>query len=202
MKTICVTGRSTAADAEYARLLAGFGDSPPDYFEVRDREATDRRLLDLLRNAVAALGADRVLANGRFDLALAAGAGGVILPEDGLPVEAVRRETPRGFRLGKSTHSAEGAFRAAEDGADLVLLGPLFDTPAKRPFGPPLSPAAVEAIGEGWPLSAELFVIGGVDLARLDDLAPIRGRIAGFAAIRAFEEAADPGAVVAGARAR
>jgi len=202
MKTICVTGRSAASDAEYDRLLAGFRVSAPDYFEVRDKEATDRRLLDLLRRAVGELGGARVLANGRFDLALAAGAGGVVLPEDGLPVEPVRRETPRGFRVGKSTHSSEDALRAANEGADLVLLGPLFDTPAKRGFGAPLSPAAVEAIADGWPSSAELFVIGGVDLARLDELAPIRGRIAGFAAIRAFEEAADPGAVVAEARAR
>jgi thiamine-phosphate pyrophosphorylase len=202
VKTICVTGRAAASDADYGRLLAGFGDSPPDYFEVRDREASDRRLLGLLRKAVDALGKERVLANGRFDLALAAGAGGVILPEDGLPVEPVRRETPRGFRVGKSTHSAEDALRAAQDGADLVLLGPMFDTPEKRKFGSPLSPAAAGAIGPDWPASAELFVIGGVDLARLDDLEPIRGRIAGFAAIRAFEEAPDPGAVVAEARRR
>jgi thiamine-phosphate pyrophosphorylase len=126
----------------------------------------------------------------------------VILPEDGLPVEPVRRETPRGFRIGKSTHSAEDALRAAQEGADLVLLGPMFDTPEKRKFGAPLSPAAVDAIGGDWPASAELFVIGGVDPARLDDLAPIRDRIAGFAAIRAFEDAADPGAVVAEARRR
>jgi thiamine-phosphate pyrophosphorylase len=202
VKTICVTGRSTASDAAYGRLLAGFREFAPDYFEVRDKGATDRRVLDLLRKAVGALGAGRVLANGRFDLALAAGAGGVILPEDGLPVAPVRRETPREFRVGKSTHSAEDAVRAAQDGADLVLLGPLFDSPAKRKFGAPLSPAAVEAIGGDWPASAELFVIGGVGLAHLDDLSPVRARIAGFAAIRAFEDAVDPGAVVREARER
>ena len=199
---MCVTGRSTASDAAFGRLLAGFAGSPPDYFEVRDKEASDRRVVELLGKAVAAFGAGRVLANARFDLALAAGAGGVILPENGLPVAPVRRETPRGFRVGKSTHSAEGALRAAEDGADLVLLGPIFDTPSKREFGPPLSPAAVDAIGEEWPATAELFVIGGVDLDRLGALAPVRGRIAGFAAIRAFEDAADPGAVVREARSR
>ncbi|HET9795072.1 MAG TPA: thiamine phosphate synthase [Thermoanaerobaculia bacterium] len=202
MKTLCVTGRSTASDADYERLLGGFRESAPDYFEVRDKGAADRRVLELLRTAVGALGAGRVLANGRFDLAIAAGAAGVVLPEDGLPVAPVRRETPRGFRVGKSAHSPEDALRAAHDGADLVLLGPIFDTPSKRRYGAPLSPAAVEAVGDSWPASAELFVIGGVDVDRLADLAPIRGRIAGFAAIRAFEEADDPGAVVREARLR
>ncbi|HET7453668.1 MAG TPA: thiamine phosphate synthase, partial [Thermoanaerobaculia bacterium] len=129
MKTMCVTGRSAGSDEAFDRLLGGFGEDPPDWFEVRARDASDRRALDLLRRAVAALGAGRVLANGRFDLALAAGAAGVVLPEDGLPVEAVRRETPRGFRVGKSTHSARAAGDAAAAGADIVLLGPIFDTP-------------------------------------------------------------------------
>ncbi|HKB70971.1 MAG TPA: thiamine phosphate synthase [Thermoanaerobaculia bacterium] len=202
MKTMCVTGRSTRSDADYDRLLAGFGAFPPDYFEVRDKAATDRRVLELLRRAVEALGGPRVLANSRFDLALAAGAGGVVLPDEGLPVEPVRRETPRGFVVGKSTHSPEAARNAAEAGADLVLLGPIFDTPSKREFGPPLAPAAIPETGDSWPASASLFVIGGIDLRRLDALAPFRARIAGFAGIRAFEDAADPGAVVREARDR
>ncbi|HET7451993.1 MAG TPA: hypothetical protein VFL12_04590, partial [Thermoanaerobaculia bacterium] len=49
--------------------------------------------------------------------------------------------------------------------------------------------------------SAELFVIGGMDAARAGALGPAGRRVAGFAAIRAFEDAADPGAVVREARA-
>jgi thiamine-phosphate pyrophosphorylase len=198
MKTMCVTGRSAGDDAAFDGLLAGFADDPPDWFEVRAREATDRRTVELLRRAIAALGAGRVLGNGRFDLALAAGAAGVVLPEDGLPLEAVRRETPRGFRVGKSTHSAGAAADAAAAGADIVLLGPIFDTPSKRRFGPPLSASAVEDAAAGWTGSAELYLIGGMDAARAAGFA---GRVAGFAAIRAFEEASDPGAVVREARA-
>lgn len=202
MKTMCVTGRSADSDAAFDRLLAGFGESPPDWFQVRAKEAADRRMLALLRRAVAALGGGRVLANGRFDLALAAGAGGVVLPEDGLPIDPVRRETPRGFRIGKSTHSARAAGEAARAGADFVLLGPIFDTPSKRAYGPPLSPAAVEQALDAWDGSAELFVVGGMDPGRLDDLGAARRGVAGFAAIRAFEEAGDPGAVVREARGR
>ena len=200
MKTICVTGRSTSSDAAFDRLLAGFSSFSPDYLEVRDKGATDRRVVDLLRRAVAQLPRTRVLANARFDVALAAGAAGVVLPEGGLPVAPVRRETPRGFVVGKSTHSAGAALAAAADGADLVLLGPIFSTPSKPDA--PLTPAVLEEIGSAWPESSELFLIGGIDRETLDALQPVAGRFAGFAAIRLFEEAADPGEAVREARER
>jgi thiamine-phosphate pyrophosphorylase len=193
MKTMCVTGKTTARNADFERLLAGFGEFSPDYLEVRDKEAADRRVLELLARAVAELPGTRVLANARFDLALASGAAGVVLPEAGLSVEAVRRETPRGFLVGKSTHSAADARAAAEEGADIVLLGPIFATPSKPDC--PLTPSVLDAIGS-WPAPAELFLIGGIDRERIAALRPDEGRFTGVAAIRLFEDAADPGAVV------
>jgi len=200
MKTMCVTGRSTSSDTAFGRLLAGFASSSPDYLQVRDKGATDRRLLDLLRRAVAELPKSRVLANARFDVALAAGAAGVVLPEAGLPVAPVRRETPRGFVVGKSTHSVSAARSAAAEGADLVLLGPLFSTPSKPEA--PLTPAVIDELGSAWPATCELFLIGGIDRGRLRALRARADRVAGVAAIRLFEEAADPGDVVAEARER
>ena len=200
MKTLCVTGRSTATDAEFDRLLAGFGEFAPDYLEVRDRAATDRRVLDLLGRAIEKVPGTRVLANARFDLALAAGAAGVILPEEGLPVEPVRRETPRGFLVGKSTHSAAAARAAAGEGADLVLLGPIFPTPSKP--ASPLTPAVLDGIDPEWPEGAELFLIGGIDGSNLETLRPLANRFAGIAAIRFFEDRDAPGAAVRETRAR
>lgn len=198
MKTMCVTGMATSTDERFDRLLAGFGEFSPDYLEVRDKGAADRRVLDLLRRAVDGLPTTRVLANARFDLAVAAGAAGVVLPEAGLPVAPVRRETPRGFLVGKSTHSAEAARAAAAQGADLVLLGPIFPTPSKP--ASTLTPAVLDAIPRDWPRETELFVIGGVDRESLAALRSRADRFAGIAAIRLFEEAEDPGAVVREAR--
>ena len=200
MKTMCVTGRSTSSDAAFGRLLAGFASFSPDYLEVRDKGATDRRVIDLLRRAVAELPRTRILANARFDVALAAGAAGVVLPEAGLPVAPVRRETPRGFVVGKSTHSAAGARSAAAQGADLVLLGPVFSTPSKPDA--PLTPEVLDELGSAWPEGCQLFLIGGIDRGRLRALKPRADRFAGVAAIRLFEEATDPGDVVAEARER
>lgn len=191
-KTMCVTARSTADDAGFDRFLEGLVPFPPDYVQVRDHSATDRRALALTVRAVERLPGSRVLANRRFDVALAAGAAGVVLPEAGLPVAPVRREAPRGFVIGKSTHSAEAARRAADDGADVVLLGPIFPTPGKSPIGPDV----LEALAPGWPESAELFLIGGIDAATAGALAPFRGRFHGIAAIRWFEDAPDPAASV------
>jgi thiamine-phosphate diphosphorylase len=198
MKTMCVTGKSAGTDPGFDRLIAGFRDDAPDYFEVRDKGASDRRVLDLLRRAVAGLPRTRVLANSRFDLALSAGAAGVILPEAGLPVEPVRREVPRGFLVGKSTHSAEGARDAAARGADLVLLGPIFPTLSKP--AAPLGPRVLDDIGGQWPEETELFVIGGVDRETIGALRSRSNRFSGIAAIRLFEDAEDPGTAVRQAR--
>ena len=197
---MCVTGKSSGSDSEFDRLIAGFRDDAPDYFQVRDKGASDRRLLDLLRRAVAGLPRTRVLANARFDLALSAEAAGVILPEAGLPIEPVRRETPRGFLVGKSTHSAPGALEAASRGADLVLLGPIFSTPSKPES--PLTPRVLGETAGKWPEAAELFLIGGVGPETIGALGSPEDRFAGIAAIRMFEDAEDPGAAVREARNR
>jgi len=200
MKVMCITGTSTASDGDFDRFLARVAPGRPDYFEVRDRAAPDRRVADLLRRAVEALPGSRVLANARFDLALAAGAAGVILPEAGLQTAPVRRETPRGFLIGRSTHAASAAAEALEEGADLVLLGPIFDTPSKREFGPPLAPSVLEGFPAG-PRGGELFLVGGIDRESVGRLAPVRDRFDGVAAIRAFESSADPGGAVEAMRA-
>ncbi len=201
MKVMCITGDSTASEEKFDRFLARVAPGRPDYVEVRDKEASDRAVTRLLRRAVDALAGSRVLANGRFDLALAAGAAGVILPEAGLPIAPVRRETPRGFVIGRSTHSAASVSAAFEQGADLVLLGPIFETPSKAQFGPPLSPKVLDDLPEQPPEGTELFLVGGIDRTRLEEIAPFRGRFSGVAAIRAFETSDDPAAEVEAMRA-
>lgn len=200
MKVMCVTGSSMLSEEEFDRFLARLAQTPPDSFEVRDKAATDLQITRRLQRAVEVLPRTRVLANARFDLALASGAAGVILPEAGVPIAPVRRETPRGFLIGKSTHSAAAAIRAAEEGADLVLLGPIFETPSKAGFGPPLSPSVLDDLPGSPPEGTELFLIGGIDLTSMALLEPHRSRFAGVAAIRAFETA-DPSAVIAAMKA-
>jgi thiamine-phosphate pyrophosphorylase len=70
--------------------------------------------------------------------------------------------------IGVSTHSADGAARADADGADLILLGPIFETPTKRAFGPPIGLGELER-ARGL-CRAPLFGVGGITKERVRDV--------------------------------
>ena len=196
MKALYVTDRTSAGDARVEATLAALAGAPDVSVQLRERETPDREYLrhaEIARRALPP--AVPLFVNRRFDVALAAGADGVHLPASGLPLSRVRAGTPRGFKIGVSTHSPEEARRAIEGGADLVLIGPIFATPSKAAFGPPLG---AEVLGQLPPRSAhgaQVFAIGGIREENLDRLDPWRDRIAGVAGIRLFQDSDDPGGV-------
>jgi thiamine-phosphate pyrophosphorylase len=98
-------------------------------------------------------------------------------------VAEVRRAFPS-LTLGASCHSTEAARRAAGDGADFVLLGPVFATPGKedRALGLEALAAAVSAV------AIPVHAIGGVTAGRVPSLRAAGAR--GGAAIRPFLEGA------------
>lgn len=197
MKALYVTDRAAIGDERFANLLAALSDCPGLAVQLREKGSPDRDALGRAREARRVLGsAIPLYVNRRFDIALAAGAQGVHLPADGLPPGRVRSSTPRGFRIGVSAHAPEEAAAAIEQGADLVVLGPIFDTPSKRSWGPPLGPAALSRLPRKDTHSCDVFAIGGIDESNLGHLLPYGDRITGIAAIRLFQEAADPRAAV------
>jgi len=81
------------------------------------------------------------LVNDRIDVALAVGADGVHLPEDGLPVAAARRLLGEDKLIGCSVHDVTSAVQCAQAGADFVHVGTLYATvskPGRAPAGPQL----------------------------------------------------------------
>lgn len=198
MKALWITDRAAVGDERFRELLRSLRGAAGLSVQLREKSATDRERLAWARDARQALGPDVPLyVNGRFDVALEAGADGVHLPADGLPLSAVRAVVPRGFRVGVSTHSSEEARRAIDGGADLVLLGPIFATPSKEGYGPPLSPEALDALPKAADHAAEVYAVGGIDERRLPEVARRRERVAGVAAIRYFQQAQDPRAAAA-----
>jgi thiamine-phosphate pyrophosphorylase len=167
----------------------GGGGGPPaprsglDFVQVREKHLGDRSLRTLAAAYVAATAgtAARVLVNGRPDIALAVGAAGIQLPEDGLPLADVRRAFPS-LTIGASCHGVEAVRRAAGEGADFVLLGPVFPTPGKEERALGLSVLAAAAAAVAVPVHA----IGGVTPGRLPALREAGAR--GGAAIRPFLE--------------
>ncbi len=71
-----------------------------------------------------------LIINDHVDVALAAGADGVHLGQDDLPIEAARRIAPD-LIIGASSHSLNEALKAEKDGADYVNIGPIFLTKTK-----------------------------------------------------------------------
>jgi thiamine-phosphate pyrophosphorylase len=126
--------------------------------QLRLKRATPRAQVELARALVRSLSIP-VLVNDRPDIALAAGAAGVHLGPEDLPVSLARRIAPPGFLIGASVGS-EGEGLAAEE-ADYWGIGPWRTTTTKGDAGGALGPegfARLVRLAAGRPCLA----IGGV----------------------------------------
>jgi thiamine-phosphate pyrophosphorylase len=179
---------------DWLRALASAGIQA---VQIREKDLEDRLLWDLTRQARAVLPPPaRLLVNGRLDVALAAGADGVHLPSDGVPVAALRARFGPGVLIGRSTHRVEEVERARDEGADYVTFGPVYAMPGK---GPPVGLAELErAALLGAAAGLPVFALGGVTLPRFGELA--RAGAAGVAAIRLFQNVPDLSRVAQAAR--
>ncbi len=136
-------------------LAAGVG-----IVQLREKDLADRRLYELamdFRRRTEAGGALLII-DDRLDIALAAGADGVHLGQEDLPVAAARRIAPE-LIIGASSHSLEEALAAQEAGAGYVNIGPIFAT-ATKPAASPLGPEAIAAIAPR--LRIPWSVMGGI----------------------------------------
>jgi thiamine-phosphate pyrophosphorylase len=118
--------------------------------QLREKDLPTRPLLGLAReltNLARSYGA-RMLVNDRADICLAAGSDGTHLPAAG--------------------HSADEAARAETEGADFIVLGPIFETPSKLAFGPPIGLGELERARMR--CRVPLFGIGGVTAARVREV--------------------------------
>ncbi len=161
--------------------------------QLRARGASGRELLELARALlrVVSEAGQLLLVNDRVDVALAAGADGVHLPGAGMaPADARALVGPRRI-VAVSCHGAPEVARARDSGADFATFGPIFDTPSKRAYGPPVG---LDRLREAAALGLPLFGLGGVDLSNA--AAVMAAGASGVAAIRAWLDAADPAAVV------
>lgn len=169
-----------------ARDLADGGGSDLA-FHARGRELSG---LELYRLAVQLSNLPSFLfVNDRLDVALAVPTAGVQLGAASLPVSAARALQPLWW-IGKSVHDLAEAEAARTEGADYLVVGPVFAT-ASHPGRTPLGLKKLQAIAaatDGLPLIA----IGGITPDRVRE---VRGSGAyGVAAIRALWDDAEPAA--------
>lgn len=203
-RIIVVTDRGQTGGRDLVDLVdAALGALPPAsaIVQLREKDLVPRDLYALARRLLEVTHRHRcpLLVNDRIDVAQAAGADGVHLPEKGLPIAVARRlGRPGSFTIGVSVHGADAAGAAARDGADLIVCGPIWDTPSKRDMGEPLGEAvlaqAQRAIaGARAGAAARLYAIGGVTGPERAQAA-VRAGAHGVAVVRAVMAAADPAA--------
>lgn len=176
-----------------------------DWVQIREKEMPDRQLLAVARAAVGMTnrkpatfaGRDQsgslILVNDRLDVALAGDAAGIHLSRESLPAHDVIGWRRRGkiatdLMVGISCHTIDELCLAEAAGVDYAFFGPVFDTPTKRRFGPPLGIARLAAACRATRLN--VIAIGGVTLENSAEC--LHAGAAGIAAIRMFQQAWEP----------
>jgi thiamine-phosphate pyrophosphorylase len=180
----CGAGRSII-DVVRAVLRAG---APS--IQLRGKEMPARQQVELAR---ALLGLTRpagalLWVNDRLDVALAAGADGVHLGQDDVPLDAARRIAPPGFRIGISAETAELALAAERGGADYVGTGPVHATGSKADAGHAVGCERITEVARA--VRIPVVAIGGISAANA--AAGIHAGATGVAVISAVMGAADP----------
>jgi thiamine-phosphate pyrophosphorylase len=171
-------------------LLAAALEGGVDMVQLRDKQAGDDAILraaEVFRGASDEHGALFWL-NDRPDLAGPAGADGVHVGQDDMPVERVRAEVGPNVLVGLSTHSPAQLDAALAAGADQLSVGPVYATPTKEGRPPTgldfVRYAAREAAGRPW------FAIGGIDASTIAAVARAGGER--VVVVRAIRDSADP----------
>lgn len=162
--------------------------------QLRDKTAESGALLATairLRAVTAPAGVPLVV-NDRLDVALAAGADGVHLGPDDLPVRAARELSPPGFLIGYSTDDPDEARRAAAAGADYLGVGAVFGTRSKPGLAAEaIGPDRVRAV-----LDASRRPCLGIGGITTGNAASVYATGAGIAVLSAVMSSPDPGLAV------
>ncbi len=131
--------------------------------QLRMKRSPAGAILDAARRIVALAGRRAlVLVNDRPDLAILAGADGVHLGDEDLPVREARAILGEALLVGRTTRTADDAIAALAAGADHVGYGPIFPSATKPLDVAPRGLAALAATCEAVP--APVVAISGITL--------------------------------------
>lgn len=181
---------TTTGSAEFSQILLQVSAAVTagiQLVQLREKKLQPRVLFELATRAVSiARGtATRVLVNDRADIAAGAGADGVHLTTQSLQAAVVRKAFGGELLIGSSSHSLKEARRARDGGADFVVFGPVFPSPSKEKYGPPLGVQALaDVAGELQPFP--VVALGGISITNAAEC--LRTGASGIAGISLFSE--------------
>jgi thiamine-phosphate pyrophosphorylase len=183
------------------RRIADAARAGVDYIQLREKDLTPRELERLARETVRAVRdhckATKLLINARTDVALAADADGVHLPDGELPASEVRslwrKSCARAPLIGVSAHSLTAVRYAEAQGADFAVLAPIFEKPGTpvKAIGVAALRGACAALAPPGEVEApylggfRVLALGGVNLNNAQEC--VRAGAAGVAGIRLFQ---------------
>jgi len=187
MEAYLVTDRRLVSEQYLPHLIRQAAAAGVERVQIREKDLGGRALVRLAREGMEAVRGSRasLLVNDRLDVALAVSAWGVHLGRSGLPLEAARRVGGADLVVGSSAHSLEEALEAQERGADYLFYGPVFPTPSKISYGPPVGVQSLEVVLSR--VDLPVYAIGGISLENLDSLRNLP--LAGVAMVSAFVRA-------------
>ena len=168
--------------------------------QLRAKGLTDRQLLlaaQALHARCQAAGA-LFIVNDRVDIALAAGADGVHLGVDDLPVADARRLLGPHAVIGYSPENDADRLAAEQAGADYLGVGPVYGTSTKSDAGAAIGLDGLARVVRATTLP--VVGIGGVTLANAPDV--LCAGAAGVAVVGAIWHAPDPEAAARATAAR
>lgn len=179
---LCVLLDGGADRDAFGRLVHGLFAVGVPMIQLRDKRLGGASLADRAALAVsiargfARPAAPLVIVNDRPDVAVAAGADGVHVGAEDLPVALARRVIGPDRLVGRTAHGIDEARAALHAGADMLGVGPCFPS-ATKAFDHAAPRAFLADVAGTILLPA--FAIGGVTVERLAELAALGlGRVA------------------------
>jgi thiamine-phosphate pyrophosphorylase len=184
-----ISARSFFPALDVSRYLEALFATSADIIQWREKDLSEESLRPLVRlgSRLAAATGKILLVNSATKAALLDAADGVHLTSTGSVHEAVeaRRQSGRGnFLIGKSVHSVDEAIRVAAEGADYLLLGPVFDPLSKERQITPIGLGALRAAVKQ--VQVPVFALGGIDKTTADEV--LKTGVAGVAGISWVKE--------------
>jgi thiamine-phosphate diphosphorylase len=193
LRLIVITDAKLAAPRAVRDVVAAALEAGAPAIQLRDKTATARELLagaEALLPLVREHGA-LLFINDRVDVALLAGADGVHLGPDDLPVAAARRIAPAPFLIGHSTDDPRTAQLAERDGADYIGCGAVFGTSTKTDVGDErIGTARLDRVARA--VRIPVVGIGGITVDNVGAVGATAAR--GIAVVGAVMAAPDPAA--------
>ena len=129
--------------------------------QIREKHQSDSAVFELVKKCKTITDRFQMLliVDDRLDIAMAAGADGVHLGQEDMPLEQAKKLAPE-MLIGVSTHNASEIRQALDGGCGYLNMGPLFPTRTKNVSSGPLGLEMIEKLKSQ--VTCPFSVMGGI----------------------------------------